>query len=191
MSSEVSKKIKNLIEKYGSNDYIGENISQKEHYLQCAMLAEKDNCEKEVIIGALLHDIGHLISIENNLEQIGVYGAKNHEKIGYDFAINYNLGKKIAHLIEYHVQTKRYLVTTDKNYYNNLSDASKKTLEKQGKMMNEKEIIEFNNNPYFKDDLKIREYDDKAKLEDIKLKSLDYYLNIIDTYIVNTPTNAL
>lgn len=190
MSSEVSKKIKGLIEKYGSNDYIGENISQKEHYLQCAMLAEKDNCEKEVIIGALLHDIGHLISIENNLEQIGVYGAKNHEKIGYDFAINYNLGKKIAHLIEYHVQTKRYLVTTDKNYYNNLSDASKKTLEKQGKMMNSHEIIEFKNNPYFKEDLKIREYDDKAKLENIKLKSLDYYLNIIDTYIGEMPTIA-
>jgi 2-amino-1-hydroxyethylphosphonate dioxygenase (glycine-forming) len=191
MTSEVSKKIKDLIEKYGSNDYIGENISQKEHYLQCAMLAEKDNCDTEVIIGALLHDIGHLISIENKLEQIGVYGAKNHEKIGYDFAIYYKFGEKIAHLIEYHVQTKRYLVTTDDNYYNNLSDASKKTLEKQGKIMSKKEIIEFKNNPYFKDDLKIRDYDDKAKIENIKLKSLDHYLNIIDNYIVNTPTIAL
>ena len=120
-----------------------------------------------------------------------MYGAKNHEKIGYDFAIYYKLGEKIAHLIEYHVQTKRYLVTTDDNYYNNLSDASKKTLEKQGKIMSKKEIIEFKNNPYFKDDLKIRDYDDKAKIENIKLKSLDHYLNIIDNYIVNTPTIAL
>lgn len=48
----------NVYEKYGGKDYIGENVSQLEHALQCAQLAEKDNFQHDVILGALFHDIG-------------------------------------------------------------------------------------------------------------------------------------
>jgi 2-amino-1-hydroxyethylphosphonate dioxygenase (glycine-forming) len=183
MTSNASIKIKELFEKYGSYDYIGENVSQLEHSIQCAMMAEKETNDNEVIIAALLHDIGHLISIEHNLEQIGTYGAHQHEIIGYNFAIKYGLGTKIAHLIKSHVITKRYLVSINDKYYNNLSNASKKTLEFQGGKLNNSEIELFKNDPYYDINIKIRNYDDKAKLQNIKLTPLEYYLEMVDEII--------
>ena len=53
----------NLYTKYGDYDYIGEKVSQIEHMIQAAMLAEQNNEQKEVIIACFLHDIGHLLGI--------------------------------------------------------------------------------------------------------------------------------
>ena len=51
-----------LLETKGSNMmYGGENVSQLEHALQCAELAEKNKLPKPTIVAALLHDIGHLL----------------------------------------------------------------------------------------------------------------------------------
>ena len=65
------------------------------------MLAEKDNQSKEIILAALLHDIGHLVALNNNnftlganarFEQINLRYHSTHfheEYINYDY---YNLG---------------------------------------------------------------------------------------------------
>ena len=45
----------------GERKYGNENVTQLEHALQCAELAEKKNFSREVITAALLHDIGHLL----------------------------------------------------------------------------------------------------------------------------------
>ena len=46
----------------GNNiQYGNESVTQLEHALQCAELAEKNNFSKEIITAALLHDIGHLL----------------------------------------------------------------------------------------------------------------------------------
>ena len=44
---------------HGAEPY-GEAISQAEHALQCATLAERAGCADSLVIAALLHDIGHL-----------------------------------------------------------------------------------------------------------------------------------
>jgi len=52
----------NLLETKGRNiQYGNENVTQLEHALQCAELAEKNNFSNEIITAALLHDIGHLL----------------------------------------------------------------------------------------------------------------------------------
>ena len=61
------EKIINLYENYGSKDYIGEDMTQTEHMIRAAMLAEIDNPNnKDLIIAAFLHDIGHLLVFEKN-----------------------------------------------------------------------------------------------------------------------------
>ena len=45
----------------GDADYGGECVSQLQHALQCAMLAEQAGASSPLIAAALLHDIGHLI----------------------------------------------------------------------------------------------------------------------------------
>ena len=46
--SEVADKVFVLFDKYGDQDYIGENVSQLEHAVQCAMMAEKEDGSVEV-----------------------------------------------------------------------------------------------------------------------------------------------
>lgn len=173
--SQAVEKILNLYVKYGSSDYIGENITQIEHALQCAECAEKDlrlmhydnyvhDC---VIVAALLHDIGHLIGIENkememkHLDQnLGIVG---HEGVGSEYLRECGLPDLVCELVKYHVKAKRYLCSTRYEYYEKLSDASKNTMELQGGLMTEEEMLEFNSSKH--PDLKIylREYDDLGK----------------------------
>ena len=44
---------------HGAEPY-GEAVSQAEHALQCATLAERAGCSDSLVVAALLHDIGHL-----------------------------------------------------------------------------------------------------------------------------------
>eukprot|EP00933_Yihiella_yeosuensis_P074840 TRINITY_DN8390_c1_g1_i1.p1 TRINITY_DN8390_c1_g1~~TRINITY_DN8390_c1_g1_i1.p1 ORF type:complete len:134 (-),score=31.29 TRINITY_DN8390_c1_g1_i1:107-508(-) len=62
---EGTQRIAKAFEKYGENGYIGEPVSQKSHMIQAAMQAEQEFPEdKEVIIAAFLHDIGHLVGLD-------------------------------------------------------------------------------------------------------------------------------
>ena len=162
-----------LFEKYGSHDYIGEDVSQIEHMVQAAMLAEEDNQSVEVVLAALFHDIGHFLQLDG--EKLGNYGIKNHEKIGSKFLRDHGFKSPIPELVENHVKVKRYRVYKNPKYLDNLSEASKITLKMQGGPMNLKEAKEFENSKYFELSLKIRDYDDLAKVVGKKVKSLDYF----------------
>ena len=84
--------------------------------------------DKEVIIAAFLHDIGHLIGSENNNNTMSNYGIDNHEKIGSKYVCDNGLSIKVGKLIESHVSAKRYLVSRYDDYYNKLSNASTKNI---------------------------------------------------------------
>ena len=61
----VANVIKDLYLKFGDSDYIGEEVTQLEHAIQTAMLAEKDNMDTNMILAAFLHDIGHLLILQD------------------------------------------------------------------------------------------------------------------------------
>lgn len=149
--------------KSGENhDYIGEDISQLEHALQCAQLAKNDNADEERIAAALMHDIGHLIQ-EGNDEDMNGYGATHHEKIGAQYALEHGFSTKVAELIKGHVDAKRYLTYTNPGYYEKLSDASKETLKTQGGPMSPQEAHVFERDPLFEQKLIMRTWDEQAK----------------------------
>ena len=81
------------------------------------------------------------------------------------------------------VIAKRYLVSKNDNYYNQLSDASKKTLEYQGGKMSIEEITDFENNQDFHEILRIRYYDDNGKKIGIEIPDLSYYYSLINKYL--------
>ena len=58
----------------------------------------------------------------------------------YNYLKNINMNEKVCKLVNGHVNAKKYLVTTNNEYYNKLSHASKKTLEYQGGKMTKKEV---------------------------------------------------
>lgn len=162
-----------LYKKYGDNDYIGEKINQTEHGIQAALLAKEEGSDDESIVAALLHDIGHLIGIKCCLEQMENVGCMRHEHIGADALRNLGMNQKTCELIRNHVNTKRYLVTKDNSYYDQLSIASKTTLKFQGGKMDELEMKQFESSPFFDLFIKMRIWDDKAKIKDMKLPGIE------------------
>ena len=101
---------------YGKYDYIGEDVSQIEHMIQAAMIAEEEKQSTDVILACFLHDIGHLL-VEDNPNMMGELGVENHETLGRKFLEELGIPEPIPELVENHVKVKRYLVGKNQEYY--------------------------------------------------------------------------
>ena len=53
--------IESLLQTRGHAQYSGEPVSQLQHALQTAALAEGEGADDELVTAALLHDLGHLV----------------------------------------------------------------------------------------------------------------------------------
>jgi phosphonate degradation associated HDIG domain protein len=174
-AKQTVEEVFSLYEKFGKEDYIGETVSQVEHMCQAAQLAEQEQYDDEVILAAFFHDIGHLCEHILETGSMNGYGVADHEGIGGNYLREKGFSEKIARLVESHVQAKRYLTFKDPEYYNKLSLASRFTLEKQGGVMSETEAELFEQDDLHNLYIKLREWDDNAKLENQPIPSLDKY----------------
>nr|WP_314560612.1 phosphonate degradation HD-domain oxygenase [uncultured Pseudomonas sp.] len=160
-----------LYERYGVADYIGEPVSQIEHMSQAAQLAMAEGFDDEVVLAAFFHDIGHLCGQEG--ENMGGLGAVSHERLGADFLRRAGFGERLARLVEYHVQAKRYLTFSQPDYYACLSDASRRTLAYQGGVMSAAEVRAFERDPLFEVSVRMRYWDEQAKQTHVPVLDLD------------------
>jgi phosphonate degradation associated HDIG domain protein len=188
MTSEEAQitveEIFSLYKEYGAADYIGEPVSQIEHMCQAAQLAEAEGYDEEVVLAAFFHDIGHLCEHIFPSQSMNGYGTVDHEGLGGKFLREKGFSEKIARLVESHVAAKRYLTYKHPDYYNKLSGASKITLAQQGGMMDETEAKQFEEDHLHILFIKIREWDDKAKIEHIPLPSLEIYKQMALQHLV-------
>ncbi len=164
----------------GHDAYFGEPVTQLEHALQSAQLAEEAGADRETVIAAFLHDIGHLLPPEASHGYMDGYGTIDHEQLGADYLRTYGFSEKIAQLIENHVNAKRYLVAKQPDYLANLSEASLKTLEFQGGPMSPNEATAFEAHPYFHEILYMRRWDEQAKIPGLPTPDMTHYLSLID-----------
>lgn len=164
-----------LYERYGSQDYIGEPVSQLEHMSQAAELARAEGYDDEVVLAAFFHDIGHLCEHIMPVQHMDGYGVADHEWIAGKYLRQKGFSEKIARLVESHVQAKRYLTYKDPGYYSCLSAASKATLVTQGGPMQDTEALLFEQDPLFPLYIKMREWDDRAKTEHLPVPALEPY----------------
>jgi len=162
-TDQIIQEVFALYYTYGSEDYIGEPVSQLEHMSQAAGLAIKEGYDDEVVLAAFFHDIGHICVMHNEDNDMGGFGVRSHEKIGGDFLRERGFPERIAKLVENHVQAKRYLTYKDSAYYDELSPASKQTLEFQGGKMNAQEASLFEKDPLFSISILMRKWDELAK----------------------------
>lgn len=183
-AEETASLIIGLYAQYGNEDYIGEPVSQIEHMCQAAQLAEAEGYDEPVILAAFFHDIGHLCEHIMPVKQMDGYGVVDHEKLGADFLREKGFAETIACLVENHVQAKRYLTYHFPEYYDQLSEASKKTLAFQGGPMTLEEAMAFEADPLFDLHIKLRRWDEKAKLEQQPLPVLDTYKEMIIRHLL-------
>ena len=150
-----------LYEQHGTADYIGEPVSQIEHMSQTAQLAMAEGFDDEVVLAAFFHDIGHLCGQGN--ANMGGYGVVSHERLGADYLRRAGFSERMARLVEYHVQAKRYLTFSQPDYYARLSEASRRTLAYQGGVMTADEARAFEQDPLHAISLRLRHWDELAK----------------------------
>ncbi|MHA4810321.1 phosphonate degradation HD-domain oxygenase [Flavitalea flava] len=172
---KITDEIFDMYENYGGAEYAGEKITQLEHMVQAAQMAEEQGHDEEVILAAFLHDIGHISEAAKGDNEMDGFGIKDHEQIGADFLREKGFSKKVARLVESHVEAKRYLTIKDPSYYAQLSEASKKTLEYQGGPMTEEEAAAFEKYPLFDLIINMRKWDEQAKIENKPLPDLQHY----------------
>ena len=185
-AKEITDEIFSLYEQHGGAEYAGEKITQLEHMVQAAELAEEQGYGEEVILAAFLHDIGHIaVAVEGDKGMEG-FGVRDHEEIGAEFLKEKGFSRKIVRLVESHVEAKRYLTFKDPEYYGKLSEASKKTLEYQGGPMDEAEAAAFEQYPLFDLIIKMRKWDEQAKIEHKPLPDLKHYREMISHHLTSS-----
>lgn len=164
-----------LYDKHGAEEYAGEKVSQLEHMVQAAQLAMEGGFDDEVVLAAFLHDVGHLLPIHDESEAMGGYGMMDHEKVGADHLRKLGFSDRLCKLIASHVNAKRYLTWKYPDYYNELSDASKKTLEYQGGRMKDAEAKAFEADPLFDLYIRMRRWDEAAKIENKPVPDINIF----------------
>ncbi|WIY23871.1 (R)-1-hydroxy-2-trimethylaminoethylphosphonate oxygenase [Parasedimentitalea psychrophila] len=157
--------IGDIFERCGSEEYLGEAVTMGEHMLQGATIAEQNGQDEEIIVGALLHDIGHFTS------EFGTFSMDDiedrfHEEAGAQVLAEF-FPSVIIDCVRYHVAAKRYLCATKPEYYKRLSPASIHSLNLQGGAMSPEEVVEFEKNPNLKKIIQVRYLDEAGKRDDM------------------------
>lgn len=117
----------------GDADYIGEAVSQLEHSLQAAALARSAGSDDEVVLAALLHDVGRFLPQSAKLPRMmaadGTYiGTASHDSVGERYLRSIGFSNRVCEIVGAHVWAKRYLCATEGGYWGDLSKSSKATL---------------------------------------------------------------
>ncbi len=173
----IADKIKTLFAERGDSEYGGEAVTQREHALQCAALAEAEGSDSALIVAALLHDIGHLLhDLPDDAPDKGI--DDHHENSGYRF-LKQHFDAAVTDPVRQHVAAKRFLCTVEPGYAKQLSEPSIVSLHLQGGMMSEGEINEFRSSPHWEAAVRLRKWDDQAKVVDLATPSLEHYLKLI------------
>jgi phosphonate degradation associated HDIG domain protein len=151
----------------------GESVTQLEHALQCAVIAEQDGASPALVAAALLHDYGHLIGEPGDPAQDRGEDAR-HEVHG-PAALAAWFPAEVRAPIALHVTAKRYLCTVDAAYEAELSPASVLSLKLQGGRLSAQDCRRFEAVRGFEDALRLRRYDDLAKVEGAPVPSLESF----------------
>jgi phosphonate degradation associated HDIG domain protein len=150
--------------------YGGEAITQRQHALQCALLAEIDGCSDSLVLACLLHDLG---------EDAAVRGVDDAHEIRAVRALAHLFPPAVLKPIELHVTAKRYLCANEPGYFDGLSPASRQSLIVQGGPLTQGQGAVFMSVPYATDALSLRRYDDEAKVRDKTTPDLEHYLPLM------------
>ena len=157
-----------------------EAVTQLQHALQCARQAEHAEADPVQVAAALLHDLGHFLVDEHDEHADFLTEDLLHEELGASYLQPFFI-ERLTEPVRLHVPAKRYLCTTDAAYYDGLSGASKRSFQLQGGPLSAAERAEFERNPHAQDALRLRRWDDLAKVEGLRTPGLERYREAVQS----------
>lgn len=166
--------IRGLFADRGDSGYGGEAVTQWEHAVQAALLAEAEGASSSLVVAALLHDVGHLLhGLPDDAPDRGIDDV--HERLGADW-VAAAWPESVAAPIRLHVPAKRYLCGSDPDYLAGLSPPSRQSLALQGGPFSAAECRAFEQFPFAADAVRLRRWDDAAKVAGTPLVPFDHFL---------------
>ena len=187
-AARVIDEIFTVFREKGHRNY-GENVTELEHALQSATFAQRQGEEAEVVAASLLHDYGHLL--HDLGEQIADHGIDaRHEHIGANRLRRWFSDAVIAP-IRLHADSKRYLCWKEKEYFDGLSEASRKSLALQGGPMNDAEAAEFESGEHYATAVRVRRYDDQGKIPGMATPSLEEFRHLLEALVKASDGNTI
>jgi phosphonate degradation associated HDIG domain protein len=166
--------IETVFARRGDEQYSGEPVTQLEHALQSAALAEGEGADDELVTAALLHDLGHLL--QDLGESPTLRGVDDvHQYAALPF-LRGLFGERVLGGIRLHVDAKRYLCATRAEYHDALSEDSKRSLKLQGGVFDAAQAQAFIAQPGAPDAVRLRLWDDQAKVAGLPTPPLTHYL---------------
>jgi predicted HD phosphohydrolase len=151
------EEIEDLYARRGGLSY-GEDVTQLEHALQCAGLAQAQDHAPAQIAAALLHDVGHLFVTEESV----IHQDARHEALGAR-ALSGLFDAAVCGPVALHVAAKRYLCFAEPAYRAALSPASQVSLQLQGGAFNAAAAAAFERRPWWREAVALRRIDDTGK----------------------------
>lgn len=166
--------IEQLYRQHGGEQYSGEPVSQIEHALQCGALAEAEGADDELVSAAFLHDLGHLLHDLGETPTLrGVDDVHQYRAVPFLRGV---FSERVLNAIAMHVDAKRYLCATRADYHDNLSEDSRRSLRLQGGVFDTQQAQAFIATVGAADAVRVRVWDDRAKVAGLNTPPLDHYL---------------
>jgi phosphonate degradation associated HDIG domain protein len=166
-----------IIDGRGHGQYGLANINQRQHALQAAWLAEREQAGPALVTAALLHDIGHMVHDLGN-DPAGAGIDDRHEELGHDW-LRDRFGPEVTEPVRLHVAAKRYLCAVDPSYFGKLSPDSVRSLELQGGPMSDAEVAQFEALAQFREAVRLRRWDEAAKVRDLETPGFSHFASYV------------
>jgi len=170
-----------IFERRGGEEYLGEPVTMAEHMLQGAHFAEQRGEQEDLIVAALLHDIGHFTS-EFGMFSMDDTEDKLHEEAGAKILERF-FPSLVTDCVRLHVAAKRYLCAARPEYFERLSEASIHSLKLQGGPMTPEEVTTFEANPNADAIIKLRYLDDEGKIAGLKTPSFAHFAPMVQRVV--------
>jgi phosphonate degradation associated HDIG domain protein len=175
--SGILDRIEGLFGSRGAEAYLGEAVTTSEHMLQCAALAEAMGASEPLVAAALLHDIGHFTSDQGEYSPDDKVDRR-HEEAGAAF-LHGHFPPLVVESVRLHVAAKRYLCGASPVYHVRLSAASRHSLSLQGGPMDTAERADFEEQPFHREAIQVRLWDDSGKVTDVQTPSFAEFLPLL------------
>lgn len=149
-------------------------VTQQQHALQAAWLAEQEGRGDAMVTAALLHDIGHLVhDLGESPAEAGI--DDRHEELGHAWLVRH-FGPEVTEPVRLHVAAKRYLCGAEADYFGKLSPDSVRSLALQGGPMSEAELAAFRVLPHAEAAVILRRYDERAKVKGLRTPPVAHFM---------------
>ena len=156
-----------------------EVVTERDHALPAAQLAEAAGAPDLTVAAALLHDVGRLL-IE--ADPAFVAADRGHDKVG-ERHLRQWFGPGVTAPVGLHVAAKRYLCAVEADYQERLSAVSVRSLAVQGGPMDEAESAAFRAGEGWEAAVQLRRWDDAAKLQDHPTKTVAEYRTLLERLV--------